>query len=61
MKALEKLTLGWPARDDGRIARLSAPQSPVAVVEPQLPFAFLGPPYDTELKSAYTEISGEDI
>jgi Patatin-like phospholipase len=25
------------------------------------PFAFLGPPYDEQLKAAYTEISGEDI
>jgi hypothetical protein len=25
------------------------------------PFAFLGPPYDTYLKEAYTEVSGEDI
>jgi hypothetical protein len=25
------------------------------------PFAFLGPPYDEELKTAYTEISGENI
>jgi predicted acylesterase/phospholipase RssA len=25
------------------------------------PFAFLGPPYDSELKAAYTEISGKDI
>lgn len=25
------------------------------------PFAFLGPPYDEQLKSAYTQISGDDI
>jgi hypothetical protein len=25
------------------------------------PFAFLGPPYDRQLKAAYTEISGKDI
>lgn len=25
------------------------------------PFAFLGPPYDEQLKAAYTQISGEDI
>ena len=25
------------------------------------PFAFLGPPYDEQLKAAYTQVSGEDI
>ncbi len=25
------------------------------------PFAFLGPPYDENLKAAYTQISGKDI